>query len=147
MLIQQATRESWTRTSQRVVRLIDFSLWYAQRERLGKRREAGTENEDWKVEEEINWSHYVTVCYLGWRSSRESKLGLQMKPGSELCETAPTYSRAKQTRQSYQITHSQPFGEDAERLRLHHCCSDMYEHNTILLSGLLTRKLIRCIYL
>lgn len=26
---------------------------------------AGTEMEDWKVGKEINWSHYVAVCYLG----------------------------------------------------------------------------------
>lgn len=70
--------------------------------------------EDWKVGEEINWSHYVAVCYLGWRNSRESELGLQMKPESELCEMAPTPkdSWAKQTSQSYQITHSHPFGKD-----------------------------------
>lgn len=72
---------------------------------------AGTAMEDWKVGEEINWSHYVAVCYLGWRSSRESELSLQMKPESELCEMTPTPKEfwAKQTSQSYQITHSHPF--------------------------------------
>lgn len=84
--------------------------------------------EDWKVGEEINWSHYVAVCYLGWTSSRETEFGLQMKPESELCEMTPTPKDfwAKQTSQSYQITHSHPFGEEAERHN---------EYNAMLLLG------------
>lgn len=50
---------------------------------------ARTEVEDWKVREEINWSHFMIVYYLDWRSFRESELGLQMKPEYELCEVAP----------------------------------------------------------
>lgn len=32
---------------------------------LHEEEDAGTEMEDWKVGEEINWSHYVPLCYLG----------------------------------------------------------------------------------
>lgn len=58
------------------------------------------------------------LCVIcGWRSSRDSELGLQTKPESQLCETAPTPkdSWAKRTSQSDQITPSHPFAEEADR--------------------------------
>lgn len=72
--------------------------------------------EDWRVGEQINWSHYVAVCYLRLRSSRESER-LQMKPESELCEMAPAPkdSWAEHSSQSYQITQPHLFSEEADR--------------------------------
>lgn len=122
-----------------MARLIDFPLWYVERER-SRRSEAGTEMEDWKVGEEINWSQYVAVCYLGWRS-RESELGLQMKPESELCEIAPASkdSGAKQTSQCYQITPSQPFAK-----KLTDTAAPPLLFNALLPFGEFTRTLHRC---
>lgn len=72
--------------------------------------------EDWRVGEQINWSHYVAVCYLRLRSSTESER-LQMKPESELCEMAPAPkdSWAEHSSQSYQITQPHLFSEEADR--------------------------------
>lgn len=58
-----------------------------------------------------------SVCYLLWKSSKDSKLNPRMRLDFELCQMAPSYQGflGQANKTANQITHSRQFGKRADR--------------------------------